>query len=331
VILCLTVFIATLLSRCLAIDRCCLIVALIAFSQIIIPRIMSVSRSGKRNVIGEPSEARRQLDRIQDPTNGYWTPPSHHSRSQRHEDRADTSVDRRTNSKGRSVVLAEYTREGLQLLWDLSLTNLRVEECDRSIDPKETCWIWTSYKPVKGGKGGKHDLSIPPFSDELGYPVIQRGHGLAKIKVHQLAVWKRDGTFIEHGMNASHLCHQPACMNPAHLRGETITLNRLRQGCPCWRWLDVQMTVRVNICTHGDPDNGQPFCLRPDIKGIEDRGDVWDPTSAGGWRKNTANRRKREREVISLDDDIEDDEEPPAIERSDDGFYYDRNGDRILG
>jgi len=283
-----------------------------------------------RNVVGKACDARVQLDRIQDPDNGYWTPPSHHS-SQRYEDRADTSVDLRNNSKGRSVVLAEYTREGLQLLWDLALANLKVEECDRSMDPTEKCWIWTSYKP-KGGKGGKHDLSIPPFSDELGYPVIQRGHGIAKIKVHQLAIWKRDGTIIRHGMNASHLCHVPACANPSHLRGETITLNRLRQGCPCWRWLDAQMTVKVNICTHGDPLNGQPFCLRPDIKGLEARGDIWDPFSPSGWRKDTANRRKREREEVVIDDDVvEELDECPIIERPDDGFYYDRYGDRILG
>ena len=282
-------------------------------------------------VVGQRCEARIQLDRIQNPANGYWTPSSHHSLNQRHEDRSDTSVDRRRNSKARSVVLAEYTREGLQLLWELSLTNQRDEACDQSMHPTETCWIWTSYKP-KSGKGGKHDLSIPPFSDELGYPVIQRGHGLAKIKVHQLAVYIRDGTFIQHGMNASHLCHQPMCMKPAHLRSESITLNRLRQGCPCWRWLDAQMTTRVNICTHGDPDNGQPFCLRPDIKGIDDRGDVWDPTSPSGWRKISANSsKKREREEISLTDDSEDEQEAPAIERSDDGFYYDRYGDRILG
>jgi len=285
----------------------------------------------RRNVVGQRCEARIQLDRIQDPANGYWTPPSHHSRNQRHEDRSDTSVDRRRDSKARSVVLAEYTGEGLQLLWDLSLTNQRDEVCGQSMNPTETCWIWTSFKP-KSGKGGKHDLSIPPFSDELGYPVIQRGHGLAKIKVHQLAVYIRDGTFIQHGMNASHLCHQPMCMRPAHLRSESITLNRLRQGCPCWRWLDAQMTTRVNICTHGDPDSGQPFCLRPDIKGIEERGHVWDPTSPSGWRKKSANNsKKRVREEISLTDDTEDDEEAPAIERPDDGFYYDRYGDRLLG
>jgi len=230
------------------------------------------------------------------------------------------------------VVLAEYTREGLQLLWDLSKTNLRVEACDQSMIPTETCWLWTSYKP-KTGKGGKHDLSTPPFSDELGYPVIQRGHGLAKIKVHQLAVWIRDGTFIQHGMNASHLCHQPACVNPMHLRCETITLNRLRQSCPCWRWLDDQMTTRVNVCTHGSPDNGQPFCLRPDIRGLDERGDIWDPTSPSGWRRKSP-KRKREREEVSLidDDDVaDDDEDRPPIERPDDGFYYDRNGDRIFG
>jgi len=294
---------------------------------------MSASSSPRRhrtNQVGRPCAARLQLDRIHDPANGLWTPSSHHSLHQRHEDRADTSIDRRRNSKGRSVVLAEYTREGLQLLWDLSQTNLRVEGCDQSIDPAETCWIWTSYKPGSG-RGGKHDLSVPPFSDELGYPVISRGHGLAKIKVHQLAVWIRDGTFIRHGMNASHMCHRPACASPAHLRAETITLNRLRQGCPCWRWLDTQKTTRVSICTHGDPENGQPFCLRPDIKGIEERGDVWDPTSISGWRKNKASN-KRDREVVSLVEDTDEDtEEAPAIERPDDGFFYDQNGDRIYG
>ena len=296
----------------------------------------AVSRSpGKahrnRNKVGKPCEARLQLDRIQDPANGDWTAPSHDSPDQRYEDRSDTSVDRRSNSKGRSVVLAEYTREGLQLLWDLSLTNLRPEACDRSMNPAEMCWIWTSYKPKGGGKGGKHDLSIPPFSDELGYPVISRGHGLAKIKVHQLAVWRRDGTFIQHGANASHLCHVALCANPDHLRGETINLNRLKQGCPCWRWLDETMTIKVNICTHGDPANGQPYCLRPDIKGIEERGDVWDPTSPSGWRKATASKRKREREEIVLDDVEEEDDECQGFERIDDGFFYDQYGDRILG
>jgi len=293
--------------------------------------LQSPAKTRHSNVVGQPCDARRELDRIQNPVNGYWTPPSHHSLHQRYEDRSDTSVDRRTHSKGRSVVLTEYMREGLQLLWELSLTNLRIEACDRSMDPTETCRIWTSYKPKGGGKGGKHDLSIPPFSDELGYPVIQRGHGLAKIKVHQLAVWIHDGTYIRHGMNASHLCHTPLCVNPPHLRGETITLNRLRQGCPCWRWLDEQMTTKVNICTHGDPDNGQPFCLRPDIKGIEERGHVWDPTSPSGWRH--ASKKKREREEISLDDDVveNDEEEWPIVKRPDDGFYYNRYGDRILG
>jgi len=294
---------------------------------------MSASSSPRgRNVVGRPCEARLQLDRIQDPENGYWTPSSNHSPNTRYEERSDTSPDRRRNSKGRSVVLAEYTREGLQLLWDLSQTNLRVEGCDQSIDPAERCWIWTSYKPG-GGRGGKHDLSVPPFSDELGYPVISRGHGLAKIKVHQLAVWIRDGTFIRHGMNASHMCHTPACANPAHLRAETINLNRLRQGCPCWKWLDPETkTTRACICTHGDPDNDQPFCLRPDIKGIEERGHVWDPTSASGWRKRNTASKKRDREVVSLVEDTDEEpEEPPAIERPDDGFYYDQNGDRIYG
>ena len=329
-ILCLTVFIATILSRCL-LDRL-LICSRSAFFHSTPQPLESMTGSEsprkRTNVVGVACDARRQLDRIQDPENGFWIPSSHHSLNQRHEDRSDTSPDRRRNSKGRSVVLAEYTREGLQLLWDLSKTNLKVEECDRSMDPTETCWIWTSYKP-KGGKGGKHDLSVPPFSDELGYPVIQRGHGLAKIKVHQLAVWARDGSFIHHGMNASHLCHQPACVNPAHLRGETITLNRLRQSCPCWRWLDDQKTTRVNICTHGDPGSGQPFCLRPDIKGIEEKGCMWDPTSLSGWRK-TSKKRDRE-EVLLVDDEVEDTEEAPAIERPDDGFYYDRHGDRIYG
>ena len=100
------------------------------------PESMSASSSPRgRNVVGRPCEARLQLDRIQDPENGYWTPSSNHSPNTRYEERSDTSPDRRRNSKGRSVVLAEYTREGLQLLWDLSQTNLRVEGCDQSIAP----------------------------------------------------------------------------------------------------------------------------------------------------------------------------------------------------
>jgi hypothetical protein len=94
------------------------------------------------------------------------------------------------------------------------------------------------------------------------------------------------------------------------------------------------MNTRVSICTHGDPENGQPFCLRPDIKGIEGRGDQWDPTASSGWRKRTERGRKREREVVSLVEDSEEEEgsdEAQVFQRSDDGFFYDQDGDRIYG
>jgi hypothetical protein len=144
----------------------------------------------------------------------------------------------------------------------------------------------------KRGKGGGHDLSIPPFSDELGYGVLQRGHGRAKIKVIQLAVWTKGEQLVPHGQNASHLCHNPACINPDHLVIETCGKNNRRVACPCWCFVPgAENQQRMRICSHDPP------CLRPDSKGMADKGRIHDPTNSRGWTS-----AESKREVIDLNE-----------------------------
>jgi len=232
-----------------------------------------------RNVYGRPHPARIALDNIH---RQFHTP---------REDSSSTLVDKRRNSRRRSVVLGEYTREGLLQLWELCVHNCDIASCTNSFDPSEQCWIWKSVK--KRGKGGGHDLSVAPFSDELGYGVLQRGHGRAKIKVIQLAVWTKQEQLVPHGHNASHLCHNPGCIRPDHLVIETCGKNNRRVACPCWCFVPgTDHQQRMRICPHDPP------CLRPDTKGMADKERMHDPSTTRGWQSVESKR-----EVIDVEED----------------------------
>jgi len=218
------------------------------------------------NVYGTLHPARIEIDRIH---SLYHTPPTYIR------DDSGTPVDRRRQSKSRSVVLEEYTREGLLALWELCKTNYDEVPTVNAYDPEEKCWIWRTVK--RKGKGGGHDMSIPPFSDEHDYGVLQRGHGRAKLKVIQLAVYSREEAMVPHGSNTSHLCHTPRCVNPAHLIVETCGRNNRRVCCPCWTYVPGT-TTKQHICHHDPP------CLRPDEKGMQDKGRVHAPHVPRGWK-----------------------------------------------
>jgi len=225
-----------------------------------------------RNVFGKSHWARVELDEIH---GKHHSPPSSPKK-----DELDSSPDRRRNSKGRSVVLREYTREGLLSLWAICTKNYDLSQCINAFNDSEECWLWRSHKPE--GKGGGHDLSIPPFSSEHGYGVLQRGRGKAKLKVIQLAVWSKAEQLCEHGSNTSHLCATPMCMRPEHLVIETCGKNNRRVGCPCWSFVpNTNNQQRQLVCPHDPP------CLRPDEKGLRDKHRVHDPSVTHGWREMT--------------------------------------------
>jgi len=181
---------------------------------------------------------------------------------------------RKENAHRRSLVLEQYTHEGRLELWELALSNpIRRVLCINSYCQAE-CWLWTSHK--KSGKGGSHDSRIPPFTSEHGYGVISRGKGRGKIKVIQLACYSKFGKVVLYGENASHLCHNPACINPDHLVIESAHKNNIRVGCPCWS--HSTNGEKQSICPHA------PQCLCPDLKGLMDKQKEHAPDVPHGWR-----------------------------------------------
>lgn len=72
------------------------------------------------------------------------------------------------------------------------------------------CWIWK----------GAHTRQ--------GYGLIRRPHSRAKICAH-VATFLMEGGTIPPGMELHHLCSNPTCVNPAHLRAITHRDN-IRRG-----------------------------------------------------------------------------------------------------
>ncbi len=179
--------------------------------------------------------------------------------------------------KKRRVVLEDYSPEGLRQLWTLASNNFNynIIPTKNAFESSSECWIWKSYK--KQGKGGLHDNRQPPYSDELGYPVITRGKGRAKLKVIQLATYSKYNRVVQIGENASHLCHTPMCINPAHLVIESADQNKARNCCPCWSY-QQGTNIKQLICSH------QPPCLRPDEKGLTNAGLEQYPHASSGVR-----------------------------------------------
>jgi len=60
------------------------------------------------------------------------------------------------------------------------------------------------------------------------------------------------------GWQVSHLCHSGSCVNPAHLRLETATMNRDRNKCQGWTHINCPgCQFRFNPCQHN------PQCVLP--------------------------------------------------------------------
>jgi len=89
-------------------DLLSLAISLAAFAAAVFAAVMSSAAAPpaggrrSRNVFGRPHPARAVIDAIH---RQFHNPPREVS--------SNTPIDRRRNSKGRSVVLGEYTREGL--------------------------------------------------------------------------------------------------------------------------------------------------------------------------------------------------------------------------
>lgn len=77
------------------------------------------------------------------------------------------------------------------------------------VNKTETCWEWTA-------------ASLP-----LGYGVIRVDK--SNVRAHRLSYEMHVGPIPE-GMQVDHICHNPPCVNPEHLRLATNKQNRENEG-----------------------------------------------------------------------------------------------------
>lgn len=86
----------------------------------------------------------------------------------------------------------------------ITLTPKRTETFWSRVDKSGDCWIWTRMK-TRDGYGRFN------FNGTLGY-------------AHRISFSLANGG-IPDGHHVDHMCHNPACVNPAHLRAATNKQN----------------------------------------------------------------------------------------------------------
>lgn len=68
------------------------------------------------------------------------------------------------------------------------------------VDKTATCWNWTAYK------------------DPYGYGRFGLGSRVAGVAFAHRYAWELVNGAIADGMDLDHICHNPACVRPSHLR-----------------------------------------------------------------------------------------------------------------
>ena len=118
------------------------------------------------------------------------------------------------------------------------------------VDKTGDCWQWLGYTNAKG----------------YGRTGINQGHG-KKILVHRLVYTALVGPILE-GLVIDHLCHNPACCNPAHLEAVTNQKNVARRkgaqvnsktGVRGVHWREDAQKYRVLVESKGQTFHGGYF------------------------------------------------------------------------
>lgn len=103
----------------------------------------------------------------------------------------------------------------------------------RVVKQPDGCWIWRGAL------------------NEGGYGIVQLGRGIGTDRTHRVVYRAMVGE-IPAGLTLDHLCHRPACVNPAHLDPVTRTENTLRQWAVGKGNAGASNVLKTH-CPHGHP------------------------------------------------------------------------------
>jgi len=126
----------------------------------------------------------------------------------------------------------------------------------RKAHKSRTCWeAWLKLK--RGAVTNKKGCLLAKVESKDVYPKTRAENRW--LPNHMLVFYAHHPEQEpKEGFDVSHLCHEPKCINPAHLRLEQAELNRDRNKCISWKWMKCPKHPEEeawNPCQH------QPQCV----------------------------------------------------------------------
>jgi len=106
------------------------------------------------------------------------------------------------------------------------------------------CMLSTKAPSKKGGY-----VQTKPMIDDKQVPLT----------LNKLVVIKKYGRIPRKGEDASHLCHEPKCLNEEHIVLEDASTNQRRKGCLGYMLCPVCKGI-INVCPHDNKD-GEGVCV----------------------------------------------------------------------
>jgi hypothetical protein len=127
-----------------------------------------------------------------------------------------------------------------------------------TIDPIRGCWLSQTGLTGEGYArvSKKTNGSLAREQQGLHPPHVDSNTGFVTVFLHRLAYVARTGQNLPAGMQASHLCDQPNCINPAHITAEDGNQNASRKSCIQIRCPHHNFAMVIDLCNH------TPACIK---------------------------------------------------------------------
>lgn len=132
-----------------------------------------------------------------------------------------------------------YSRQQLDTI-DIFSVRFRLD-LHKTVDPLKGCWKTSHWK--SGHPNGYKRMRIGPASHRLN-PYIHHMALLAYGRITDLY-----DLADNHGLQASHLCHESDCFNPDHIVIESSQSNKRRNDCKA-SWKLLYEGGCYNPCPH---------------------------------------------------------------------------------